>query len=71
MQYLLGMNMTLLGNLFQLQHINKWYENATFSDSFEFKFANEEMQLALEKKQIENKWIISPRIHPCTVRTTL
>ena len=64
-------NMTLLGNLFQLQHINKWYKNATFSNAFEFKFANEEIQLVLEKEQTKDDWTISPRNHPCTVRNTI
>ena len=59
--------MTLLGNLFQLQHINKWYKNATFSDSFEFKFASDEIQLGLEKEQMKDNWTIFPRLHPCIV----
>ena len=62
--------MTLLGNLLQLQHINKWYEKATFSEAFEFKFASEEIQLVLEKKQMEDSWTICPRKHPCTVCIT-
>ena len=60
-------NMTLLGNLFQLQQIDKWYKNATFTNAFEFKFANEEIKLVLEKEQMKDDWTIFPRNHPCTV----
>ena len=59
--------MTWLRNLFRLQHINKWYQNATFSEAFELKFANEEIQLGLEKEQVKDSWTISPRSHPCIV----
>ena len=59
--------MTLFDNLFQLQHINKWYQNATFSEAFEFKFANGEIQLGLEKEQVKDSWTIFPRSYPCIV----
>ena len=60
-------HMTLLGNLFRLQQIKKYYENATCYATVEFKFMGEKIQLGLEKKQIEDNWVIFPRIHPCIV----
>ena len=64
-------NMALLGNLFQLQNISKWFKNATFCDSFEFKFVSEEIHLVLEMEQTKEGWTIFPWIHPCTVSITL
>ena len=64
-------NMKLLGNLFQLQHISKWYKNATLFHSFEFKFVNEAIHLLLEKELMKDGWTISPRNHPCIVSITL
>ena len=61
-------NMKLLGNLFQLQHISKQYEHATLFNAFEFKFARDEIQLVLEQTQTQDGWIISPQSYPCTVR---
>ena len=64
-------NVTLLGNLFQLQHISKLYESATYIGEFEFKFVSDEIQLVLEPKQMKDNWTISPQTYPCTVRITL
>ena len=64
-------NVTFLGNLFQLQHISKLYKNAAYTGGFEFKFASDEIQLVLEPKQMQDNWIISPQSYPCTVRITL
>ena len=65
------MNVTLLGNLFQLQHISKLYENAIYTGGFDFEFTSDEIQLVLEPKQMKDNWIISPQSYPCTVRITL
>ena len=61
----------VIGNPFQLQHVNKWYRNATLFEAFEFKFANEEIQLVLEKEQVKDGWTISTRSHPCIVRINI
>ena len=62
------MNVTLLGNLFQLQHISQQFEHATLFNAFDFKFASDEIQLVLEQTQTKDNWIISPQSYPCTVR---
>ena len=60
-------NMTLLGNLFRLQQIKKYYKNATCFATVVFKFTSEKIQLGLGKQQTEDNWVIFPHIHPCTV----
>ena len=61
-------NMKLLGNLFQLQHISEQYENAILVGEFNFDFVSDQLQLVLEQTQTINNWIITPQSYPCTVR---
>lgn len=65
-------NMTLLGNLFWLQHIDRWYSSATRPERFEFKFTSGKIELVFEDAQMmKDNWTIYLTYHPCIVRVTL